>query len=223
MSHFVTNLKQHIVNGDIVQAVPSQRFSRKTNVHPFNIYRTLRSTNPSPYMFYLSCATFTIMGASPECLMKTDGHVSQPPDPNSHLRIVNHAIAGTITRGKTTEEDVALAKQLQSSIKDRTEHVQLVDLARNDVNRVCDPKSVRVDRLMSVDRFSHVQHLTSEISCVLRSGCTRWDAFRSIFPAGTVSGAPKIKAIQLIYDLEMKKRGVYAGAVGWFGYDVVCS
>jgi anthranilate synthase component 1 len=219
---FVTNLKKHIVDGDIVQAVPSQRFSRKTSVHPFNIYRTLRSTNPSPYMFYLSCAEFTIMGASPECLMKTDGYIFQPPDPYSRLRIVNHAIAGTIARGSTTAEDAALAKQLQSSVKDRAEHVQLVDLARNDVNRVCDPQSVRVDRLMSVDRFSHVQHLTSEVSGVLRSGFTRWDAFRSIFPAGTVSGAPKIKAIQLVYDLEREKRGVYAGAVGWFGYDVVC-
>lgn len=218
---FVTNLKKHIVDGDIVQAVPSQRFSRKTSVHPFNIYRTLRSTNPSPYMFYLSCGAFTIMGASPECLMKTDGYVSQPSDPHSRLRIINHAIAGTITRGNTAAEDAALAKQLQSSVKDRAEHVQLVDLARNDVNRVCDPQSVRVDRLMSVDRFSHVQHLTSEVSGVLRSGLTRWDAFRSIFPAGTVSGAPKIKAIQLVYDLEREKRGVYAGAVGWFGYDIV--
>jgi anthranilate synthase component 1 len=219
---FVTNLKKHIINGDIIQAVPSQRFSRKTSVHPFNIYRTLRSTNPSPYMFYLSCAVFTIMGASPECLMKTDGYISQSLDPYSRLRIINHAIAGTIARGSTTAEDIVLAKQLQSSVKDRAEHVQLVDLARNDVNRVCDPQSVRVDRLMSVDRFSHVQHLTSEVSGVLRSGFTRWDAFRSIFPAGTVSGAPKIKAIQLVYDLEQEKRGVYAGAVGWFGYDVVC-
>jgi anthranilate synthase component I len=218
---FVTNLKNHIFQGDIVQAVPSQRFSRKTGVHPYNIYRTLRSTNPSPYMFYISCATFTVLGASPECLMKTDGYVTEPSGPKSRLRIINHAIAGTIARGRTAAEDATLARQLQTSVKDRAEHVQLVDLARNDVNRVCEPHSVRVDRFMSVDRFSHVQHLTSEVSGVLRSGVDRWDAFRSIFPAGTVSGAPKIRAIQLVYDLEKEKRGIYAGAAGWFGYDVV--
>jgi anthranilate synthase component 1 len=218
---FVTDLRNHIVQGDIVQAVPSQRFSRKTGVHPYNIYRTLRSTNPSPYMFYISCATFTVLGASPECLMKTDGYVTEPSDPQSRLRIINHAIAGTIARGRTAVEDAELARQLQTSVKDRAEHVQLVDLARNDVNRVCEPQTVRVDRFMSVDRFSHVQHLTSEVSGVLRPGVNRWDAFRSIFPAGTVSGAPKIRAIQLVYDLEKEKRGIYAGAAGWFGYDVV--
>jgi anthranilate synthase component 1 len=155
--------------------------------------------------------------------MKTDGQVSLPTDPNPHLRIINHAIAGTIRRGRNAAEDAALAQQLQSSLKDRAEHVMLLDLARNDVNRVCDPQTVRVERLMKVDKFSHVQHLTSEVSGVLRSGVTRWDAFRSIFPAGTVSGAPKVKAIELIYDLEQEKRGVYAGAVGWFGFDAVNS
>jgi anthranilate synthase component 1 len=219
---FVADLRSHIMQGDIVQAVPSQRFARKTGVHPYNIYRTLRSTNPSPYMFYISCADFTVLGASPECLMKTDGYAPDPADPQqTRLRIVNHAIAGTIARGRTAAEDADLARQLQTSVKDRAEHVQLVDLARNDVNRVCAPATVRVDRFMSVDRFSHVQHLTSEVSGVLRGGVDRWDAFRSIFPAGTVSGAPKIRAIQLVYDLEQEKRGIYAGAAGWFGYDVV--
>ncbi len=219
---FVTDLRNHIIQGDIVQAVPSQRFARKTGVHPYNIYRTLRSTNPSPYMFYISCADFTVLGASPECLMKTDGYAPDPVDPQqTRLRIINHAIAGTIARGRTAAEDVELARELQTSVKDRAEHVQLVDLARNDVNRVCAPATVRVDRFMSVDRFSHVQHLTSEVSGVLRPGVDRWDAFRSIFPAGTVSGAPKIRAIQLVYDLEKEKRGIYAGAAGWFGYDVV--
>lgn len=215
---FVTKLKERIVAGDIVQAVPSQRLSRSTSVHPFNIYRTLRSLNPSPYMFYLSCSTFSILGASPECLMSASkvGDSSIP-----QLRIVNHAIAGTIRRGKNSLEDDELAKQLQNSEKDRAEHVMLVDLARNDVNRVCDPRTVRVDRLMKVDKFSHVQHLTSEVSGILRPGLTRWDAFRSIFPAGTVSGAPKVRAIQLISGLEKEKRGVYAGAVGWFAYDQV--
>ncbi|KAK3332608.1 ADC synthase [Cercophora scortea] len=227
---FVTNLKEHIIKGDIIQAVPSQRFSRSTNVHPFNIYRTLRTLNPSPYHFFLSCSDFHIVGASPECLMKTDGYAPLPADTRfgysaaetrSRPRIVNHAIAGTIRRGANPAEDDILAAELQNSTKDRAEHVMLVDLARNDVNRVCHPSTVKVDRLMRIDRFSHVQHLTSEVSGLLRPECTRWDAMRSIFPAGTVSGAPKIRAMELIYDLEKEKRGIYAGAAGWFAYDVV--
>ncbi|KAL2258102.1 hypothetical protein VTK26DRAFT_8729 [Humicola hyalothermophila] len=226
---FVTSLKSHIIKGDIIQAVPSQRFSRPTRLHPFNIYRTLRTLNPSPYLFFLSCSSFHIVGASPECLMKTDGYAKLPADSRfgysqSQLlrpRIVNHAIAGTIRRGANPAEDDALAAELQASTKDRAEHVMLVDLARNDVNRVCHPSTVRVDRLMRIDRFSHVQHLTSEVSGLLRPECTRWDAMRSIFPAGTVSGAPKIKAMELIYGLEGEKRGIYAGAAGWFAYDVV--
>lgn len=225
---FVTSLKSHIVKGDIIQAVPSQRFSRSTGLHPFNIYRTLRTLNPSPYLFFLSCAAFHIVGASPECLMKTDGHAALPTDSRfGHApgllrpRIVNHAIAGTIRRGANAAEDDALAAELHASTKDRAEHVMLVDLARNDVNRVCHPSTVKVDRLMRIDRFSHVQHLTSEVSGLLRPECSRWDALRSIFPAGTVSGAPKIKAMELIYDLEGEKRGIYAGATGWFAYDVV--
>ena len=218
---YVTKLKEHIVKGDIIQAVPSQRISRKTSVHPFNIYRTLRTLNPSPYTFFLSCSSFSLIGASPECLMKTDGFASVPGDPQTlRPRILNHAIAGTIARGKNAVEDDELASQLQRSTKDRAEHVMLVDLARNDVNRVCDPLTVKVDRLMRVDRYSHVQHLTSEVSGLLRPDCTRWDALRSIFPCGTVSGAPKVRAIELVYDLEQEKRGVYAGAVGWFGYDL---
>lgn len=224
---FVTNLKSHIVKGDIIQAVPSQRFSRGTSLHPFNIYRTLRTLNPSPYLFFLTCSDFHIVGASPECLMKTDGYAPLPVDERFEYsaarrpRIVNHAIAGTIKRGLNPAEDDELAAELQASTKDRAEHVMLVDLARNDVNRVCHPSTVKVDRLMRIDRFSHVQHLTSEVSGLLRPECTRWDAMRSIFPAGTVSGAPKIKAMELIYDLEKEKRGIYAGAAGWFAYDVV--
>jgi len=227
---FVTDLRKHIVKGDIIQAVPSQRFSRSTSLHPFNIYRTLRTLNPSPYLFFLSCSDFYIVGASPECLMKTDGYASLPTDTRfgyteaearSRPRIVNHAIAGTIRRGANHEEDEELAAELLSSTKDRAEHVMLVDLARNDVNRVCHPSTVKVDRLMRIDRFSHVQHITSEVSGLLRPECTRWDAMRSIFPAGTVSGAPKIRAMELIYDLEQEKRGIYAGAAGWFSYDAV--
>ncbi|KOS22885.1 Anthranilate synthase component 1 [Escovopsis weberi] len=204
----VSALKRHIVSGDIIQAVPSQRFARPTSLHPFNIYRHLRTVNPSPYLFYLDCVDFQIVGASPELLVKQD----------DAGRIITHPIAGTVKRGPTPADDDRLAAELRSSLKDRAEHIMLVDLARNDVNRVADPRSVRVDRLMVVERFSHVQHLVSQVSGVLRPGQTRFDAFRSIFPAGTVSGAPKVRAMELIAELEQEKRGVYAGAVGYFGY-----
>ncbi|ODV90093.1 hypothetical protein CANCADRAFT_56684 [Tortispora caseinolytica NRRL Y-17796] len=204
----VTNLKKHIHRGDIIQAVPSQRLSRRTNIHPFNIYRELRGLNPSPYMFYIDCDGFQLVGASPELLVQCD----------RNSRIVTHPIAGTVRRGKTPEEDDALAQELRNSLKDRAEHVMLVDLARNDVNRVCDPATTVVDRLMTIERFSHVMHLTSQVSGTLRPDKTRFDAFRSIFPAGTVSGAPKVKAMELIGELEGERRGVYAGAVGHWGY-----
>ncbi|RYN26959.1 Anthranilate synthase component 1 [Alternaria arborescens] len=198
----VKELKKHISVGDIIQAVPSQRFARPTSLHPFNVYRNLRNVNPSPYLFYVDCDDFQIVGASPELLVKEE-----------QGRIITHPIAGTVKRGKTLQEDAALAEELSNSLKDRAEHVMLVDLARNDVNRVCDPLSTRVDKLMVVQK-----HLVSEVSGVLRPGKTRFDAFRSIFPAGTVSGAPKVRAMELIAELEREKRGVYAGAVGYFGY-----
>ena len=206
----VRTLKSHITRGDIIQAVPSQRFSRPTSLHPFNIYRHLRTVNPSPYLFYVDCETFQLVGASPELLVKADKG-----------RIVTHPIAGTVKRGQNPEADEALATQLRQSVKDRAEHVMLVDLARNDVNRVCDSLTTRVDRLMVVEKFSHVQHLVSQVSGVLRQGMTRFDAFKSIFPAGTVSGAPKVRAMELIAELEKEKRGIYAGAVGYFGYGSV--
>lgn len=206
----VRKLKEHVGCGDIIQAVPSHRISRPTSLHPFNIYRQLRTVNPSPYLFYIDCEDFKIIGASPELLVKEEAG-----------RIITHPIAGTVKRGADPQEDDRLAEELRSSLKDRAEHVMLVDLARNDVNRVCDPRTVVVDRLMVVERFSHVQHLVSQVSGVLRPGETRWTAFRSIFPAGTVSGAPKIKAMELIAELEKEKRGVYAGAVGYFGFSHV--
>ncbi|KAI0818918.1 anthranilate synthase component [Irpex lacteus] len=204
---FVTSLKEHIVAGDIIQAVPSQRLARPTTLHPFNAYRHLRRINPSPYMFYLDCGDLQIVGASPETLCKVTKN-----------QVFNHAIAGTVRRGKTVEEDERLGAELLKSEKDRAEHIMLVDLARNDVNRVCQPKTVKVDHLMRLERFSHVIHLTSQVSGILREDKNRFDAFRSIFPAGTVSGAPKIKAIELVYDLEQDRRGVYAGAVGRFDF-----
>ncbi|GAB7352833.1 hypothetical protein MBLNU459_g3444t1 [Dothideomycetes sp. NU459] len=206
----VHRLKEHITVGDIIQAVPSQRMARPTSLHPFNVYRHLRTVNPSPYLFFVDCDDFQIIGASPELLVKADAG-----------RVITHPIAGTVKRGLTPEQDEALATELRNSLKDRAEHVMLVDLARNDVNRVCDPLSTRVDKLMVVQKFSHVQHLVSEVSGVLRPGKTRFDAFRSIFPAGTVSGAPKVRAMELIAELEREKRGVYAGAVGYFGYGAV--
>ncbi|KAK6463110.1 anthranilate synthase component [Scheffersomyces coipomensis] len=205
----VSTLKDHILKGDIFQAVPSQRVARPTSLHPFNIYRHLRTVNPSPYLFYVDLIDFQIIGASPELLVQSD----------VKGRVVTHPIAGTIQRGKTNEEDEAKAEILRSSLKDRAEHIMLVDLARNDVNRVCTPTSNKVDRLLTIERFSHVMHLVSEVSGTLREDKTRFDAFRSIFPAGTVSGSPKVRAMQLIGELEKEKRGVYAGAVGHWGYD----
>ncbi|SCU89085.1 LAMI_0D12354g1_1 [Lachancea mirantina] len=205
----VSTLKQHIKKGNIIQGVPSQRVARPTSLHPFNIYKHLRTVNPSPYLFYLDYLDFQVIGASPELLCQSD----------SRGRIVNHPIAGTVTRGKTPAEDDRLADELRNSLKDRAEHVMLVDLARNDVNRVCDPLTTKVDKLMTVQKFSHVQHLVSEVSGTLRPGLTRFDALRSVFPAGTVSGAPKVKAMELIAELEGEKRGVYAGAVGHWSYD----
>jgi len=204
----VKALKKCIIEGQIIQAVPSQRLARPTSLHPFNIYRHLRTVNPSPYMFYIDCGSFQLVGASPEMLVKSHNG-----------RIITHPIAGTIRRGETPEEDDRLASSLQSSSKDRAEHIMLVDLARNDVNRVCDPLTTSVDRLMTVEQFSHVSHLVSQVSGVLRPDKTIFDAFRSIFPAGTVSGAPKIRAMELIGELEGEKRGVYAGAVGRWGFE----
>lgn len=200
---FVTELRKNIHRGEIFQAVPSQRLSRRTKLHPFNCYRHLRRINPSPYMFYLDCGDAQIVGASPETLCKI-----------SKGKVAVHAIAGTVRRGKTPEEDEALGQELLNSDKDRAEHIMLVDLARNDISRVCDPTTTQVETLMSIEKFSHVIHLTSRITGQLRPNRSKLDALRSIFPAGTVSGAPKIRAIELVTQLEQERRGVYAGAVG---------
>ncbi|WWC73244.1 uncharacterized protein I206_107210 [Kwoniella pini CBS 10737] len=173
---FVTKLKEHIVAGDIIQAVPSQRFTRKTDVHPFNVYRNLRRTNPSPYMYYLDCGETQLVGASPETLC----HIKD-------RKLRNHAIAGTRKRGKDEEEDQALEADLLSDEKERSENLMLSDLARNDVHRVCKPESVKIDHLFRVERFSHVMHLTSQVSGILRDDQSRFQALRSILPAGTLS------------------------------------
>ncbi|KAG0005031.1 hypothetical protein BGZ65_012133 [Modicella reniformis] len=203
----IPNLKKHIKQGDIIQAVPSRRLAKPTSLHPFNIYRHLRSINPSPYMFYLDLKDFTLVGASPEMLVKVQGQT-----------VYTHPIAGTRKRGTTPEKDIALGEELLADPKERAEHIMLVDLGRNDVNRICKPETVKVDSLMHLERYSHVMHIVSNVSGTLRDGKTPFDAFRSIFPAGTVSGAPKIRAMELIAELERTKRGVYAGAVGHFDY-----
>ncbi|CEP15841.1 hypothetical protein [Parasitella parasitica] len=204
---FVSQLKHHIKEGDIFQAVPSQRLARPTDLHPFNVYRHLRSLNPSPYMFYMNLKDFTVVGASPEMLTKVQDRVA-----------FTHPIAGTRKRGTTPEEDKALADDLLKDPKERAEHVMLVDLGRNDINRVCKPESVKVDKLMEIEYYSHVMHIVSNVSGKLRDDKTPFDAFRAIFPAGTVSGAPKIRAVELIRGLEKEKRGIYAGVVGHFDY-----
>ncbi|KAJ3308953.1 hypothetical protein HDV04_000599 [Boothiomyces sp. JEL0838] len=204
---FVAKIKESILKGDVIQTVPSQRLKKKTDLHPFNAYRKLRTVNPSPYMFYLDLGDFTIVGASPEMLVKVEDR-----------KVFMHPIAGTRKRGKTVEEDNELARDLLSDLKERSEHVMLVDLGRNDVNRICDPKTVKVDSLMHIEKYAHVMHIVSNVSGILRPDKTPFDAFRSIFPAGTVSGAPKVKAMEIIYELEGEKRGVYAGSVGHFGY-----
>ncbi|KAJ3031242.1 UNVERIFIED_CONTAM: hypothetical protein HDU68_005581 [Siphonaria sp. JEL0065] len=205
---FVTDLKEYIKKGDVIQAVPSQRVTKRTDLHPFNAYRKLRSLNPSPYMFYMDLKDFQLVGASPEMLVKVQDGV-----------VYTHPIAGTRKRGATQEMDDALAQDLLSDMKERSEHVMLVDLGRNDVNRICDPTTVNVDSLMHIERYSHVMHIVSHVSGTLRKGKTMYDAFRSIFPAGTVSGAPKIRAMQIISELEAEKRGIYAGSVGYFSYN----
>jgi anthranilate synthase component I len=197
----------YIRAGDVFQVVPSQRLSRHVNAAPFTIYRALRAINPSPYMFYLDMLDFHIVGASPELLVRyEDNEVTIRP------------IAGTRPRGADRRGDELLAEELKSDVKERAEHVMLVDLARNDVGRVSRPGSVHVGEFMEVERYSHVMHLVSNVTGQLRADFTPYDALRAGFPAGTVSGAPKIRAMEIISELEGEQRGVYAGAVGYFSY-----
>ena len=203
----VERAREYIVAGDIIQTVLSQRLRRTTDAHPFDIYRSLRMVNPSPYMFYLDMGGFQLVGASPEMLVRVEGdHVATNP------------IAGTRPRGKTEEEDAALAKELLADEKELAEHVMLVDLGRNDVGRVSVPGSVTVDQLMDIERFSHVMHIVSRVTGTLAPGKTCYDALRACFPAGTVSGAPKIRAMEIIAELEPHQRGPYSGAVGYFDF-----
>ena len=198
---------EHVYAGDIIQVVNSQRFSRRTDAHPFQIYRALRSVNPSPYMYYLDLDGFQIVGAAIETVVKVEDGIA-----------ATHPIAGTRPRGRTPGEDDANEAELKSSEKQRAEHIMLVDLGRNDIGRVSDPGTVHVTQLMDVERFSHVMHLVSHVEGRLRTDLTPYDALRSCFPAGTVSGAPKIRAMEIIAEVEGEKRGPYGGAVGYFSY-----
>ena len=199
--------KEYIRAGDIVQVVPSQRLSVPVSADAFDIYRALRNINPSPYMYYLKLGELRIAGSSPEVMVRTeDGVVTMRP------------IAGTARRGATDEEDSELAKELLSDPKEQAEHVMLVDLGRNDVGRVCKYGSVKVDELMVIEKYSHVMHIVSNIVGSLRSDKDAFDVLRACLPAGTVSGAPKIRAMEIIDELEPSRRGSYAGAVGYFSF-----
>ena len=203
----VDRVKDYIVAGEAIQVVLSQRMSQPTSVSPFAIYRALRSINPSPYMFFLDCMDFHIIGASPEILVRVEDGI-----------VMTRPLAGTRPRGSTPAEDAGLEQELRSDEKERAEHIMLVDLGRNDIGRVSQPGSVEVSDLMDVERYSHVMHLVTHVQGKLRDDMTAFDALRSCFPAGTVSGAPKIRAMQIIAELEPEKRGPYAGAVGYFSY-----
>ncbi|HTX32167.1 MAG TPA: anthranilate synthase component I [Solirubrobacteraceae bacterium] len=203
----VARIVEYIHAGDAYQVVPSQRWSAPIPVEAFSIYRGLRAVNPSPYMYFLDFGDFEIAGASPEPLITVSGrHVATRP------------IAGTRPRGATAEEDRALAAELLADPKERSEHVMLVDLGRNDLGRVCEYGTVRVDELMAIEHYSHVMHIVSNVSGTLRPGVGALDALRSVLPAGTLSGAPKVRAMEIIDELEPVKRGGYGGAIGWVSY-----
>jgi anthranilate synthase component 1 len=200
--------KKYITAGDIIQVVGSQRFSAPVTASPVDIYRATRSINPSPYMFLLELDGFALVGASPELHVRCeDGKVEIRP------------IAGTRRRGKTDAEDAALEKELLADPKERAEHVMLVDLARNDIGRVCDFGSVHVKDLMIVERYSHVMHIVSQVEGKLAATKSPYDLMRATFPAGTLSGAPKIRAMQIISELEQTARGPYGGCVGYFSFN----
>jgi anthranilate synthase component 1 len=199
---------EYIRAGDIFQVVLSQRLEVPLTAHPFEIYRTLRVVNPSPFMFYVRTPSVTLVGASPEVMVRViDGQVTVRP------------LAGTRPRGATEEEDVRLAEELLADPKERAEHVMLVDLGRNDVGRVCRYRSVRVDDVMTIERYSHVMHITSNVSGQLAEGKGAFDALQACLPAGTVSGAPKVRAMEIIDELEPHRRGPYAGAVGYVDFN----
>jgi anthranilate synthase component 1 len=203
----VARIIEYVHAGDAFQVVPSQRWSAEVPVEPFSIYRGLRAVNPSPYMYFLDFEDFQLVGASPEPLLTVEGR-----------RVSTRPIAGTRPRGATVDEDKAIAEELLADEKERAEHVMLVDLGRNDLGRVCEYGSVAVESFMGVETYSHVIHIVSSVAGTLREDVGAVDALRSVLPAGTLSGAPKVRAMEIIDELEPVKRGAYGGAVGWLSY-----
>jgi len=204
----VRTVQDHIRTGDAFQVVISQRFELEDPNHPFNIYRRLRSLNPSPYMIYFDFEDFQLVGASPEMLVQKEGST-----------VRTRPIAGTRRRGADPVEDQALARELQNDTKEQAEHTMLVDLGRNDLGRISKPGTVRVNERAVVERYSHVMHLVSDVVGEIKDDCTAVDALRATFPAGTVSGAPKVRAMQIIDGCEPDRRGPYSGAAGFFGFN----
>jgi anthranilate synthase component 1 len=204
----VKKSQRYILEGDIMQVVISQRMSQKFTAPPLSLYRALRSLNPSPYMFYYDMGDHHVVGASPEILVRLDDGV-----------VTSRPIAGTRPRGKTREQDLALADELLADPKERAEHVQLMDLGRNDVGRVAQIGTVKVTDNMMIERYSHVMHIVSNVEGKLKPGLDAIDVLKATFPAGTVSGAPKVRAMEIIDELEPTKRGIYAGAVGYLGFN----
>jgi anthranilate synthase component I len=203
----VDKAREYVQSGDIVQTIVSQRFERPCSVHPFTVYRALRVINPSPYMFYFDIGDAYIVGSSPEILVRLEGD-----------KITVRPIAGTRKRGKTEEEDSALEEDMKKDPKEVAEHIMLVDLGRNDVGRVAEIGSVKVTDLMTTEYYSHVMHMVSNVEGTIKKGFDAFDVFRACFPAGTVSGAPKVRAMEIIEELEPTKRGIYAGSIGYFSY-----
>jgi anthranilate synthase component 1 len=203
----VRTIKEHIAAGDIYQAVLSQRFETDVTADPFTVYRALRHVNPSPYMYFMRMGGLAIVGSSPEMLVRVEGR-----------RVETHPIAGTRPRGTNEEEDLRLAEELKRNEKERAEHVMLVDLGRNDVGRVSEFGSVRVPQYMALEHYSHVMHLVSTVEGRLAEDHDRLDALVACFPAGTVSGAPKIRAMQIVSGLEPTQRDIYAGAIGYIDF-----
>ncbi len=203
----VEKAKEYVRSGDIIQVVLSQRFSGNLTVDPFDVYRVLRTLNPSPYMFFLRCDDTVVTGASPEVMVRKEGE-----------RVELRPIAGTRPRGTTYEDDLNLSEELLADPKERAEHVMLVDLGRNDLGRVCKSGSVEVSELMVVERYSHVMHIVSNVRGLLNAGMDAFDLVKATFPAGTLSGAPKIRAMEIIDELEPVRRGIYGGAVGYVSF-----
>jgi anthranilate synthase component I len=203
----VRTAKEYIAAGDIYQVVLSQRFEADITTDPFTVYRALRHVNPSPYMYFLRMGPVSIVGSSPEMLVRVEGGMAQ-----------THPIAGTRPRGRSEEDDLRLGEELKRNEKERSEHVMLVDLGRNDLGRVCEFGSVKVPKFMGLERYSHVMHLVSVVEGKLAADCDRLDALVACFPAGTVSGAPKVRAMEIIAELEPTRRGIYAGAVGYLDF-----